>query len=80
MASPLLELAAMDSLPPDVRKKPLELGDVVEVTVGQLRGIRGVLLAIAEDGRVTIELGAPADGIRLIANATSIASVSHMTS
>jgi|KBSSwiStaDraftv2_1062776.scaffolds.fasta_scaffold4476971_1 transcription antitermination factor NusG len=75
MASPSLEFAAMDSLQRDVRKKPLELGDVVEVTVGPLRGIRGVLLAIAEDGRATIELSAPADGIRLIADATSIASV-----
>jgi len=68
----------MDSLQPDVRvvrKKSLELGDVVEVTVGPLRGIRGVLLAIAKDGRATIELSAPADGIRLIADATNIASV-----
>ena len=51
-ASPLLEFAVMTDL---LLENPFELGEVVELMLGPLAGLRGLLMRI-EDEKVVIRL------------------------
>lgn len=46
----------MNGLLPILLEQPFKLGKVVEVTAGPLSGVRGVLIEIANNGRVIIQL------------------------